>query len=645
MRIDNELLFKSYIPLGGDSGKIPIVRNWPNNTSEYSSLRMKDGIGGVLNESTVLVDIDDRYQAERLLDIVKAEALHCEVRKTNRGYHFFFWNQERMITKSPSHVYTALGLEVDYKVGTSNTYAVIKQAGREREIIYSNPITNDDNTPIGYDELPCYLRLIDKKDRFFLDMTKGDGRNSAIYSYIPTLRAHKFSDEEIRKTLTVINSYIFEDPLEDDELEKAMRETRQTTQKKADNSQKISAVNKFMHYVVGDMLMSEFRFINGKLHVYKDGYYQSDERTIVQKITEEDRKQLTKRQTDEVCHYLTIKASEIKNANYQHLIPFKNGVYNVISDTIVPASSDIGISYQIPHAFNPDAYSQITDQWLDEISSQNVEKRKLLEELIGICMCSSNKYQKMFHIYGQGANGKTTFIDILVKILGEQNCSHISLDKIHERFNMQEIYGKLANISDETPSNVRKATEAIKQLTGNSPISAEAKFSNLRYNFINTATLISSGNTIPDFHFSDGGIARRIVLIRFTATFTAEKRIPDMLEKLANETSLEYLIKLGIAGLKRVISNNWRFTEEGAEDIEEIRKEGDSIYSFITDYGKRNIAGKSLPEVHGCYVNFCNEHEFSSCSDRTLSKRITEYTGMRLRTHTIAGKSVKLFTD
>ena len=210
---------------------------------------------------------------------------------------------------------------------------------------------------------------------------------------------------------------------------------------------------------------------------------------------------------------------------------------------------------------------------------------------------------------------------------------------------MQEIYGKMANISDETPSNIRKSEETIKQLTGNSPISAEAKFANRRYNFINTATLISCGNTIPDFHFSDGGIARRIVLIRFTATFPAEKRIPDMLENLCDETSLEYLIKLGIAGLKRIISNNWRLTETGAEDIEEIRKEGDSIYSFITDYGKRNIAGKSLPEVYGYYVSFCNEHDFSPCLDRTLSKRITEYTGMRLKTHTVAGKSVKLFTE
>ena len=57
MRIDNELLFKSYIPLGGNDGKIPAVKNWPNNTSGYNSLKMKNGIGGVLAQSAILLSI------------------------------------------------------------------------------------------------------------------------------------------------------------------------------------------------------------------------------------------------------------------------------------------------------------------------------------------------------------------------------------------------------------------------------------------------------------------------------------------------------------------------------------------------------------------------------------------------------------
>ena len=53
----------------------------------------------------------------------------------------------------------------------------------------------------------------------------------------------------------------------------------------------------------------------------------------------------------------------------------------------------------------------------------------------------------------------------------------------------------------------------------------------------------------------------------------------------------------------------------------------------------------SITHLYGCYVNFCNEHEFSPCHERSLSKGITEYTGMRLKTYSIAGKSVRHFTD
>lgn len=641
MRIDNNLLFKGYISLGGDNGKKPIVGNWPNNTSEYNSLEMRNGIGGVLNEFTVLVDIDDMYQAEKLLDIVKSEDLHCEVRKTNRGYHFFFWNQKGKISKSPSHVYAALGLEVDYKVGTSNTYAVIKQSGKDREIIYSNPITDDNNNPIGYEELPCYLRLIDKKDRSFLDMREGDGRNSAIFSYIPTLLAHNFSEAEIQETLTIINKYIFAEPLDNRELEKAMREILSTTQTKDDKPPK---GNRLGHDAIGDQILVDFRTINNKLYVYKDGYYQSNPRYIEQKITQ-NHKSIKQHLINEVYCYLKRNAQEGKPEDFQYLIPFRNGNYDLRTGTLCPHSKDVCVVYQIPHNYNPDAYSKTADCWLDSISDGNEPKRQLLEELLGVCICPFNKYQKAFHLYGKGANGKSIFLDVIMEVVGKENCSFIALDKLGDRFNMQAFWGKLVNISDETPENTKKAAEAIKQLTGNSPLSAEAKYANERYDFINVATIISAGNNIPDFDFSDGGMKRRMIIIEFTAMFVGDRKNPDIEDQLKEEDSLEYLIRLGIEGLKRVSEKGWSFTEDGAKNIDDIMYERDSVYAFIINHGKRNIIGKALDEVYAKYIEFCKLRDISPQSDKMFSKRIGQYTGMNLKPYTISGKSKRLFSD
>ena len=639
MNIENKLLFKGYIPVGGDDGKRSLEKNWPNRVKDYSYIEHANGIGGVLNQSTILVDIDEETQAEKLLNIVKSENLHCEVRKTNRGYHFYFWNKTKKVRKCATKANTVLGLTVDFKVGTSNAYAVIKQFGKKREIVYSNPIKDSNDNSIGYDELPCYLRLINKEIRDLIDLKEGDGRNDTLFRYIPTLYANKFSAEEIRLTLTMINKYVFAEPLSDEELETVMRETKEMQQFESHSERR------FRHYIIGDMLLPEFRRINGKLHVFRDGYYQSDRRVINQKITEDERKILTKRQIDETYQYLDTHAKEIKNEDYRYLIPFKNGNYDIKSETLIPPSNEYCVTYQIPHAFRSEAYSSIADKWLDDISDNNKARRRLLEEVIGVCLCPLNKYQKMFFLYGQGANGKTTFIDVIVKILGEQNCSHISLDKLSDRFNMQAIYEKLANISDETPINIGKAQESIKQLTGNSPISAETKFANDRYNFFNTATLVACGNAIPAFNFSDGGIARRIVLIKFAAVFSAVARIPDMLEKLCDENGIEYLIQCGISGLKRVINAGWKFSEDGAEKIEEILKENDSVYLFVKDYGRRNIRGKSLHAVYSDYTDFCKKGGCTICDQHLLSKRITAYTDMRLRPYTRNGKSIRLFDE
>ena len=636
LTLKSDILYRTY---SETNGKAPVNKYGDGQIIEsYEHCLKYDSFCGILNPDVILIDIDNEEHGECLKNIIECENISCKINKTERGYHFYFLNKNRRVNQNYAICCLACGLMADIKIGFNNGTACLKNNGNLRKPVYDQL-----NMSGTYDEIPCWLIPVGHVNKGILGMKKGDGRNNLLFGHILSLSNHNFTNDEILLTCEIINNYVFADSLDKREFRTVTRELLKNN--KVGIFRKTTDCTKFRHYAVGDIIKPEFSIINGVLHIYKDGYYQSDMRAIIQKITEGDRKQLTKRQTDEVCNYLNINATEIKNPDYQYLIPFKNGNYNIMSGTITPASRDAYVLYQIPHKLNQEAYSPLSDKWLNEISDNNKEKRQLLEELIGVCMCSSNKYQKMFHIYGQGANGKTTFIDVLVKLLGEQNCSHIPLDKISERFNTQAIYGKVANISDETPSSIKKAEELIKQLTGNSPISAEAKFANQRYNFINSATLISCGNTIPNFNFSDGGIARRIVLIRFTATFPAEKRIPDMLEKLCDEISLEYLIKLGITGLKRVIGNNWRFTEAGAEDIEEIRKDGDSIYSFITDYGKRNIAGKSLSEVYGCYVNFCNEHEFSPCHERSLSKGITEYTGMRLKTYSIAGKSVRHFTD
>jgi len=44
-------------------------------------------------------------------------------------------------------------------------------------------------------------------------------------------------------------------------------------------------------------------------------------------------------------------------------------------------------------------------------------------EHIGYCLLRDARYQKALFLYGSGANGKSTFLDVLCAMVGEENTS------------------------------------------------------------------------------------------------------------------------------------------------------------------------------------------------------------------------------
>ena len=55
-------------------------------------------------------------------------------------------------------------------------------------------------------------------------MEAGDGRNTALYTYILTLQSEDFTKEEARECIRLINRYVLPDPLGDRELETILRD-------------------------------------------------------------------------------------------------------------------------------------------------------------------------------------------------------------------------------------------------------------------------------------------------------------------------------------------------------------------------------------------------------------------------------------
>ena len=220
-----------------------------------------DEYAGIIAPDSILIDVDDMEQSEKLMQIIEDNEIRCRVYRSRSGMHFLFKNS--VVDKCYTKVNLACGITADIKSGFKNCYEVLKINGKERPIIYD--IFDDEK----YQELPKFLYPI-KTNTDFLTMGAGDGRNQSLFNYILTLQSHGFSVDEARQTIRFINRYVLYEPLADDELETILRDEAFQApiffHEKTFLFEKFATFMKSQHNIIR---------INNQLHLYKNGIYVS----------------------------------------------------------------------------------------------------------------------------------------------------------------------------------------------------------------------------------------------------------------------------------------------------------------------------------------------------------------------------------
>ncbi|HBG0964469.1 TPA: DNA primase, partial [Clostridioides difficile] len=326
------------------------------------------------------------------------------VYKTTRGKHFLFKNTS--LEKNRTKCRLAIGLNSDIKLGCKNSYSILKFNNIEREILYDSK---------EIQEIPMYLTPI-KNGIDFLSLGEGDGRNQALYNYILTLQSNDFTVEEIRETIRVINKYVLKTPLQDNELEVILRD--ESFQKKIFfNSKGSFLFDEFAKYIKNNNHVIK---INDQLHLYKDGIYVDGQARIEAEMIN-NISNLNKAKRSEVLSYLNLLISENTSMSEANLIAFKNGIYNIVDDSFIEFSPEFIITNKVNWNYNPGAYSKLVDKTMNKLSCGDFEIRMLLEEVVGYCFYRRNELRKAFILTGDKANGKSTYLDMIKTLLGDEN--------------------------------------------------------------------------------------------------------------------------------------------------------------------------------------------------------------------------------
>lgn len=623
------MLYKGYVETKGKAS----IEKLKNRTTWKTLDEVKDrpGYGGVLANDTILVDLDDGEQAEILMNIVEALQLNCKVVQTSRGKHFLFKNHT--VDRNRTHVPLAVGLTADIKVGSKLSYEVLKVSGEERFVEW------DIEPGEKYDELPKWLQPV-RAAADFLDMSAGDGRNQALFNYILTLQANDFSVDDCRECIRILNQYVMKDPLDAAELEVILRD--EAFQKPVFFLGSTFLFDKFATYLKNN---SHVVKINSQLHIYQDGIYVNGykhiEQTMIDMIPN-----LKKTQRREVLDYMELIAEEVTPSDARY-IAFKNGIYDLVTDTLLPYSPEYVITNRIPWDYIPDAKSELAERTLNKLACDDPSIVALLQECIGYCFYRRNELGKAFILTGDKSNGKSTFLDVIKYMLGDENISALDLKELGDRFSTSMMFGKLANLGDDIGDDFLSGAQVstFKKIVTGNRIKAERKGQD-PFEFNPYIKMLFSANDIPRMKDKTGAVLRRLVIIPFNATFTVNDPDfdPYIKYKLVEQETIEYLIRVGVEGLQRVIrQNHFTQSERVDREIKEYEEENNPIAGFIEDQGLDMIENQLTADVYKRYQVFCADNSLTPMSNIVFSKQINKRLGLTVKQRKISGQVKKLF--
>lgn len=619
-----------------NDGKKPLDKiKGVDSFRSLNECRKFDSYGGVLNDNVVLIDVDDCEQSEILMNIIEDLQINCKVICTSRGKHFLFINDG--ISRCGAGKKLACGLTADIKIGGKNTVECLKIDGVERFVEW------DAEIPGQYDVVPKWLFPVSTT----MDFLNTETRNDDLFRYILVLQSQLHMEKDsIKDTLRIINRYILKTPLDQSELDIIARD-------EAFEKPCFMDGKKFLHNEFSKWLKQtdHIKRINGQLCVYRDGVYVPGYKEI-EKAMVNHMPESKDAQRKEVLKYLEIICADNVPTADPRYIAFSNGIYDIATDTIMDFTPDIVITNKIPHDYKPEVYSEMCDKTFDKISCADADIRCLLEECIGSCFYRSNTLGggKAFILTGTGANGKSTYLEMIENVLGVQNYSSLGLEELAGTFTTTTMSGKLANIGDDISDEFLSGKDVAllkKLITGNMVMSQEKN--QPVYFWKPYLKQLFSANSIPRMRDRSGGMAlmRRLIILPFNAVFSKDDADydPYISFKLKSEDVMEYLVTLGVQGLKRIIENggftNCAKVEKELTDYEELNN---PILLFLKDIELDEILNHETKEVHLRYDTFCSENNFQRMGLANFSKEITKRCNIQIIYKRIGTKKCRIFT-
>ena len=351
---------------------------------------------------------------------------------------------------------------------------------------------------------------------------------------------------------------------------------------------------------------------------FSKGIYTSNDdyiKTCIKKI--EIRYKLTK--LKDVTEDLRANTRFRKPQRLDYLIAVGNGLFNTKTKELEPFDPKHFITAKVDTNYNTKALTNYElvkntylnfDEWMKSIACNDDEIVTLLWQLINEAVNPNKTRRKIAIMLGNGTNGKSTFRQMMINLIGDINISVSTPHELQSRFGLTSLEGKICNYGDEVGTKPLDEMDKLKSISSGESVNYERKNKDVR-NYDFKTLLMFNSNEIPPIKDKSDAVLNRLLIIPFKANFEGVKDESIKDEKLNNKIILEYILYTAL----HLDFDKFIIPEAVKKQLLNYRKENDSVFSFMLYYmdkGYHHVSCFPVRYLTDDYENFCYENGYNT---------------------------------
>lgn len=301
-------------------------------------------------------------------------------------------------------------------------------------------------------------------------------------------------------------------------------------------------------------------------------------------------------------------------------IQFNDTIINYMTGEKIPATKEWFSLNPVPHTLGENDSTPQTDVLFNEwVGAENTKK---LYEIVAFVLSSEYFIHRILCLTGAGSNGKSTFIDLLINLIGKENACSSDLDiLISSRFEAARLYKKLLCTMGETNFTTLSKTNKLKSLTGQDLIGMEFK-NKKPFEDVNYAKILIATNSLPETEDKTEGFWRRWDIIDFSNQFLEKV---DILARIPEEEYQNLCLKC--CNILKDLRNNCTFSFSGTIEDRRVNyeKHSNPVNQFIKENFDLN-ENNEMPffEFYDRYIEHCRLKGIRELSKRSMGIKLKE---------------------